>query len=48
MKIDLHCHKRDRVGAAFTVFDRFASLRELISEIKKGRCRKMSLPKNLW
>ncbi len=43
------CHNKDQVGLAFTVFDNpVHTMRELISEIKKGKCRGMSLPKDLW
>jgi hypothetical protein len=43
------CHNQDQVGLAFTVFDNSVhTMRELISEIKKGKCRGLSLPKDLW
>jgi hypothetical protein len=44
MKIDLHCHHKDQVGLAFTVFDHpLHTMQELISAIKMGNCRGISL-----
>jgi hypothetical protein len=43
------CHNKDQVGLAFTVFDNpVHTMREMILEIKKGKCRGMSLSKDLW
>jgi hypothetical protein len=49
MKIDLHCHNKEQVDRAYTIFENSVhTMDELVEEIKKGNLRGMMQNDYSW